>query len=118
MPVAHRPDLEGDQADQQRAEGDEGRQPFVGAGDEEGRDDEGIGGEEKATKDRPDCRPASQLRSSIGSASMAGRLDSSPITQHPIERFAQPCFGLIGQKDGLGPHRLLPLRVFPLEAGG
>ena len=45
VPVAHRPDLEGDEPDQQRAEGDEGRQPSVAAGDEEGDDDEGVGGE-------------------------------------------------------------------------
>jgi hypothetical protein len=46
--VAHRPDLEGDQADQQRAEGDEGRQPPVATGDQESGNDEGIGGEQEA----------------------------------------------------------------------
>jgi hypothetical protein len=54
VPVAHRPDLEGDQPDQQRAEGDEGRQPSMAAGDEEGGDDECVGGEQEAGEDRPD----------------------------------------------------------------
>ena len=63
VPVAHRPDLEGDQPDQQRAEGDEGGQPSVTAGNEEGGNDEGIGGEQEAGEDGPDCRPAGQLRS-------------------------------------------------------
>lgn len=63
MAVAHRPDLEGDQPDQQRAEGDEGRQPPVAAGDQESGNDEGIGGKQEAGEDRPDCRPAGQLRS-------------------------------------------------------
>lgn len=54
MPVAYRPDLKGDQPDQQRAEGDEGRQPPVAARDEEGGDDEGVGGEQEAGEDRPD----------------------------------------------------------------
>jgi len=43
IPVAHRPDLEGDQPDQQRTKGDEGRQPSVAAGDEQGSNDEGVG---------------------------------------------------------------------------
>lgn len=61
--MAHGPDLEGDQAYQQGAEGDEGRQPPVAARDKEGGDDEGVSGEEEADKDRPDCGPAGQLRS-------------------------------------------------------
>jgi hypothetical protein len=63
VPVAHGPDLEGDQPNQQRAEGDERRQPSVAAGAEEGGDDEGVGGEQEAGEDRADCRPAGQLRS-------------------------------------------------------
>jgi hypothetical protein len=63
VPVAHRPDLEGDQPDQQRAEGDEGRQPAVAAGDDEGCNDGGVSGEQEAGEDWPDCRPAGQLRS-------------------------------------------------------
>lgn len=63
VPVAQRPDLEADQPDQQRAEGDEGRQPSVAVGDEESGDDESVGGEQEAGEDRPDGRPAGQLRS-------------------------------------------------------
>jgi hypothetical protein len=63
VPVAHRPDLEGDQSDQQRAESDGGRQPSMAARDEQGGNDEGVGGEQEADEDRPDCRPAGQSRS-------------------------------------------------------
>lgn len=63
VPVAHRPDLEGDQADQQRTKGDEGRQPAVAPRDQESGNDKGIGGEQEAGEDRADCRPAGQLRS-------------------------------------------------------
>jgi hypothetical protein len=55
VPVAHRPDLEGDEPDQQRAKGDEGWEPAVAAGDEEGGNDEGVGGEQEAGEDRSDC---------------------------------------------------------------
>jgi len=86
VPVAHRPDLEGDQADQQRAEGDEGRQPSVAAGDQESGNDEGIGGEQEAGEDRPDCRPAGQLRSARRLVAVSRRRVTSTCIRVPITR--------------------------------
>lgn len=86
VPVAHGPDLEGDQADQQRAKGDEGRQPPVAAGDQKGSDDEGIGGEKKAGKDRPDCRPASQFRSVRRLVAVSRRRVTRTCIRVPITR--------------------------------
>ena len=84
--VAHGPDLEGDQPDQQRAEGDEGRQPPVAAGDEQGGDDEGIGGEQEAGEDRPDCRPAGQLRSARRLVAVSRRRVTRTCIRVPITR--------------------------------
>lgn len=86
MPVAHSPDLEGDQSDQQRAEGDEGRQPSVAAGDEQGGNDEGIGGKQKASEDRPDCRPAGQLRSALSLVAVSRRRVTRTCIRVPITR--------------------------------
>jgi hypothetical protein len=86
VPVAQRPDLEGDQADQQGAEGDEGRQPSVAAGNEEGGDDEGIGGEQEAGKDRPDCRPAGQLCSARRLVAVSRRRVTRTCIRVPITR--------------------------------
>jgi hypothetical protein len=84
VPVAHRPDLEGDQPHQQRAEGDEGRQPAVGPGKEESGDDEGIGGEQEAGENRPDCRPAGQLRSARRLTPASKRLVTRTCIRVPI----------------------------------
>lgn len=84
MPVAQRPNLEGDKPDQQGAEGDEGRQPAVAAGDEEGGNDEGIGGEEEAGKDRADCRPAGQLRSARRLVAVSKRRVTRTCIRVPI----------------------------------
>ena len=86
VPVAHRPDLEGDQPDQQRAEGDEGRQPPVGASNEEGCDDERVGSEEEAGKDRPDRRPADQLRSARRLVAVSRRRVTRTCIRVPITR--------------------------------
>ena len=86
VPVAHCPDLEGDQPDQQRAEGDEGRQPSVTAGDEEGGDDEGVGGEQETSEDRPDCRPAGQLRSARRLVAVSRRRVTRTCIRVPITR--------------------------------
>lgn len=86
VPVAHRPDLEGDQADQQRAEGDEGRQPPVAAGNEEGGDDEGVGGEQEAGEDRADCRPAGQLYSARRLVAVRIRRVTRTCIRVPITR--------------------------------
>jgi len=56
--MAQRPGLEPDEADEHRAEGDEGRQPATRAGNRQGGDDEGVGGEQEADQDRPYRRPA------------------------------------------------------------
>lgn len=86
MAVAHCPDLEGDQPDQQRAKGDEGRQPSLAAGDEKGGDDQGVGGKEEAGEDRPDCRPASQLRSARRLVAVSKRRVMSTCIRVPITR--------------------------------
>ena len=86
VPVAHRPDLEADQADQQRAEGDERRQPSLAAGDEEGDNDEGVGGEQEAGEDRPDCRPAGQLRSARRLVAVSIRRVTTTCIRVPITR--------------------------------
>ncbi len=86
VPAAHRPDLEGDQPDQQRAEGDEGRQPAVAAGDEEGGNYEGVGGEQEAGEDRPDCRPAGQLRSARCLVAVSRRRVTRTCIRVPITR--------------------------------
>ena len=84
VPVAYRPDLEGDQPDQQRAEGDGGRQPSVAAGDEQGGNDEGVGREQEAGEDRPDCRPASQLRSARRLVAVSRRRVTTTCIRVPI----------------------------------
>ncbi len=86
MPVAHRPDLEGDQPNQQRAKGDGGRQPPLAAGDEQGGNNEGIGGEQEAGEDRPDCRPAGQLRSARRLVAMSKRRVTRTCIRVPITR--------------------------------
>lgn len=86
VPVSHRPDLEGDQSDQQRAESDEGRQPSVAAGDEEGGNDEGVGGEQEAGEDRADCRPAGQLRSARRLVAVSIRRVTRTCMRVPITR--------------------------------
>lgn len=86
VPVAHRPDLEGDQPDQQRAEGDGWGQPSVAAGDEQGDDDEGIGREQEASEDRPDCRPAGQLRSARRLVAVSRRRVTRTCIRVPITR--------------------------------
>ena len=86
VPVPHGPDLEGDEPDQQRAEGDEGRQPSIAAGDQQGSDDEGIGGKEEAVKDRPDRRPAGQLRSARRLVAVSRRRVTRTCIRVPITR--------------------------------
>lgn len=63
MAMANRPRLEADQADEQRAEGDEGGKPAVGARRDQGDDDDGVGDEQEAGEDRANRRPAGQGRS-------------------------------------------------------
>lgn len=61
--MADRPELEGDHADQQRAEGDERRQPAFRVGRDQSDDHDGVGGEQEAREDRAYRRPAGQVRS-------------------------------------------------------
>jgi len=86
VPVAHSPDLEGDQPDQQRPESDEGRQPSVATGDEQCDDDEGVGGEQEADEDRPNCRPAGQLRSARRLVAVSRRRVTRTCIRVPITR--------------------------------
>lgn len=103
VPMTHRPDLEADQADQQRAESDERWQPPVWVDDEEGDDDEAVGDEEKAGEDRSDGRPAGQRRSlRYGVAtSVTQRLNLIITNQHPMKRFFASRFGLLKPKKTL-----------------
>jgi hypothetical protein len=86
VPVAHRPYLEGDQPDQQRAEGNGGRQPSVAPGDEQGDNDEGVGREQEASENRPDCRPASQLCSARRLVAVSRRRVTTTCIRVPITR--------------------------------
>ena len=60
--MADRPELEGDHAEQQRAEGDERRQPAFRVGHDQRDYHDGVGDEEEARQDGSDCRPAGQVR--------------------------------------------------------
>jgi len=48
MTMADRPELEGDQSDQQRAEGDKGGQPALWVGRGQRDDHDGVGDEQEA----------------------------------------------------------------------
>jgi hypothetical protein len=63
--VADRPDLEDDHADQQRAEGDERRQPAFRLGRDQRDNHDGVGAEQEARQNRAYRRPASQVRSAL-----------------------------------------------------
>lgn len=58
----------------------------MGMGDEEDGDDEGVGGEEEAREDRPNCRPAGQLRSARRLVAVSSRRVTRTCIRVPITR--------------------------------